>query len=453
MSINTFKHYTIIKFMKKASEKRKKIQKKWKFSLSSFLRQSPPETPVLSGVGEAVAPVLLFREFLADPERPLLVAVPDLNIAERTVMELKSWSRVAEIPLRVRLLPETLHGKMVFTGGEAGRAKALLAALTDPTDILVGSVHSLTAACPPPEKLLASEFTLRPGMRMSPAELAEKLVALDYDDELEVHVSGEFSRRGGLMDVFSPSGDAPCRIEFFGDEIDTLRLFSPDSQRSTGAVDSYRIIAPHPSSDALLAGDDAVDFFAYWEDRPCRLISLFPEDCESVLRELDNFALADRFCEVMTRRGGRRFSALAEGTPAGCFPPLAHLAGRMPKELQYATLELMRDILLGQIRQWLEIGYTVTMLAPDESSLHHLDDWLEKHDLQSSLLETDVASPAGGLLLPAENQVILTERELFTVNAFGRKTVLPEEEQDADVELPEKILAPSELRELGEMRI
>ena len=431
----------------------KKMQKKWKKSLSCFLRQCPPESPVLSGVGEAVAPVLLFREFLANPQSPLLVAVPDLNIAERTVLELKNWSRVADIPLRVRLLPETLHGKMVFTGGEAGRAKALLASLTEPTDILVGSVHALTAGCPPPEKLLASEFTLRSGMRMSPAELVEKLVKLDYDDELEVHVSGEFSRRGGLMDVFSPSSDAPCRIEFFGDEIDTLRLFSPDSQRSTGAVDSYRVIAPHPSSDALRAGDDAVDFFDYWEDRPCRVISLFPEECESVLRELDDSAFLDRYSEVMVRRGGRRFSALAEGTPAGCFPPLAHLAGRMPKELQYATLELMRDILLGQVRQWLEIGYTVTMLAPDETSLRHLEDWLEKHELDSDLLETDVASPAGGLLLPTENQVILTERELFTVNAFGRKAVLPEDEFDADVELPEKILAPSELRELGEMRI
>lgn len=431
----------------------KKCKKKWLDAVLSFLRQSPPETPVLSGVSEAVAPVLLFREFLADPERSLLVAVPDLNIAERTVMELNSWSRVAGVPLRVRLLPETLHGKMVFTGGEAGRARALLASLTEPTDILVGSVHALTAACPPPEKLLNSEFTLRPGMKISPAELAEKLVKLDYDDELEVHVSGEFSRRGGLMDIFSPGSDVPCRVEFFGDEIDTLRFFSPDSQRSTGAAESYRVIAPHPSSDALLAGDEAVDFFAYWENRPCRLISLFPEDCESMLRERDDQALLKRFVEVMSLRGGRRFSALAEGTPAGCFPPLAHLAGKMPKELQYATLELMREVLFSQLRQWLEIGYTVTMLAPDEASLRHLNDWLEEHDLVSGSLETDVASPAGGVLLPSENQVILTERELFTMNAFGRKAALPEEEPDEDGALPAKILAPSELRELGEMRI
>jgi transcription-repair coupling factor (superfamily II helicase) len=196
-ALTCIKYYIISEKSKKASEMSKKMQKKWCNAVLRFLRQAPAEAPVLSGVSEAVAPVLLFREFLADPERPLLVAVPDLSMAERTVLELNSWSRCTGIALRVRLLPETLHGKMVFTGGEAGRARELLASLTEPTDILVGSVHALTAACPPPEKLLNSEFTLRPGMKISPAELAEKLVKLDYDDELEVHVSGEFSRRGG----------------------------------------------------------------------------------------------------------------------------------------------------------------------------------------------------------------------------------------------------------------
>ena len=407
---------------------------------------------MLSGVGEAVAPLLLFRSFLADRTRPLLTAVPDLNAAERTVQELKSWSRLSGIALTPRLLPETVHGKMVFTGGEAGRARALLAALVEPTDILVGSVHALTAACPPPDALRDSEFTLRRGMKLAPAELAEKLVRLDYDDELEVHVSGEFSRRGGLLDVYSPAADAPCRVEFFGDEIDTLRLFSPDSQRSTGAVDAYRIIAPHPSSAALLAGDDAVDFFTYWEDRPYRLVSLFPEECESSLREFGDDGPLHRFLEMMTRRGGMRFSALAEGTPAGCFPPLAHLAGKMPRELRYGALELMREILLDQLRQWLGSGYRICMLAPDPAGLARLEAWLAEHGFGDGAVETDVGAPASGFLLPEESLVVLTVRELFTVNVFGRQTAAPEETDDLG-DLPDRPLAASELRELGEMRI
>ena len=425
------------------------MQKNWRACLTAFLRRPPEERPVVSGVGEAVAPLLLLRMFLADTSRPLLVAVPDLNVAERTVRELHSWSRLTGIPLAPRLLPETVHGKMVFTGGEAGRARALLAALVEPTDILVGSVHALTAACPPPDVLRDSEFTLRPGMKISPAELAEKLVRLDYDDELEVHVSGEFSRRGGLMDIFSPAADAPCRIEFFGDEIDTLRLFSPDSQRSTGSVEAYRVIAPHPSSAALLAGESSVDFFDYWEDRPYRLAALFPEDCESVLREFGDEQPLVRCREEMTRHGGVRFSALAEGCPAGCFPPLAHLAGKMPGELRYGALELMREILLDQLRQWIETDIHITMLAPDRPGLERLDAWLAEHGFGGAV-ETGIGAPASGFFLPEAGLAVLTERELFTVNVFGRKVA---EADEGDTSMPDKPLAAAELRELGEMRI
>ena len=428
----------------------KKVQKKWLDRLIAFLRRPPEESPVVSGVGEAVAPLLLFRTFLADASRPLLVVTSDLNVAERTVADLKSWSRQTGIPLAARLLPETVHGKMVFTGGEAGRARALLAALVEPPDILVGSVHALTAACPPPDVLLRSDFTLRPGMKISPAELAERLVKLDYDDELEVHVSGEFSRRGGLMDVFSPDADAPCRIEFFGDEIDTLRLFSPDSQRSTGRVEAYRVIAPHPSSAALLAGEDAVDFFDYWEDRPYRLAALFPEDCESSLREFGDEKPLRRYLDTMARRGGVRFSALAEGRSAGCFPPLAHLAGQMPQELRYGALELMRGILLDQLRQWRETGIHITMLAPDPAGLERLDAWLAEHGFGGGAVETGIGAPASGFLLPEAGLAVLTERELFTANVFGRRVV--ETDDDATL-LPDRPPAAAELREIGEMRI
>jgi len=408
--------------------------------------------PVYSGVGEDTASLLLLREFFREPSRPILCAVPDLTFAEKLDSELNAWSRTAGRPLIHRLLPETVHGKMVFTGGEAGRARALLAALTEPTDILIGSIHALTAAAPPPELLKNSEFTLCPGMKISPSLLAERLVRLDYDDELEVHVSGEFSRHGGIMDVFSPDAKEPCRVEFFGDEIDTLRTFSPDSQRSTGSVASYRIIAPHPSSDALRSGRGAVDFFAYWADRPYRMTVLFPEDCDGILKDLAGSPGPRNFQLAMEQHDGVRFSSLAEGESAGCFPPLAHVADRLPKEVQYQSLELMRDILLGEVRQWLDIGYHVTMLAPDRPRLEHVSEWLDEHGLANAGIELDIASPGGGVMLPGEKLVLLTERELFTVNAFGNRTpAFP----DADGETPEpaKMPDPADLREIGEMRI
>ena len=102
-------------------------------------------------------------------------------------------------------------------------------------------------------------------MTIAPADLLERLVLMDYDDEALVTISGEFSRRGGIVDIFSPAHDEPCRIEFFGDEIDSMRFFSPETQRSTGAADVYRVI----NRAGITAGGAAEsDAFAYLEKCP-----------------------------------------------------------------------------------------------------------------------------------------------------------------------------------------
>ena len=53
---------------------------------------------------------------------------------------------------------------------------------------------------------------------------------------------GEFSRRGGILDVYSPDAEAPYRLEFFGDEIESIRQFAPETQRSLGAVASRSLM-------------------------------------------------------------------------------------------------------------------------------------------------------------------------------------------------------------------
>ena len=63
-------------------------------------------------------------------------------------------------------------------------------------------------------------------------KLVEKLVALGYDDEPEAVAMGEFSRRGGILDIYSPGMKYPVRLEFFGDQIESMREYSPDSGRS-----------------------------------------------------------------------------------------------------------------------------------------------------------------------------------------------------------------------------
>src|SRR5262249_60266144 len=75
---------------------------------------------------------------------------------------------------------------------------------------------------------------LRVGAQVEPEELAAWLVAHGFHFAEAVELPGEFSRRGGIVDIFPPDAEAPYRLEFFGDEVESIRQFAPYTQRSLG---------------------------------------------------------------------------------------------------------------------------------------------------------------------------------------------------------------------------
>src|SRR5439155_10028093 len=74
-------------------------------------------------------------------------------------------------------------------------------------------------------------------------ELTRWLVDHGFQHMEAVELPGEFSRRGGILDVFSPDAEAPYRLEFFGDDIESIRQFAVDTQRSLGDVTAIEITA------------------------------------------------------------------------------------------------------------------------------------------------------------------------------------------------------------------
>ena len=148
--------------------------------------------------------------------KPLVAAFPELKLADRAAAECEAVAALAGIPLRILPIPECGRGKLLFPGGEARRARALNAALTDAFDLYIGSVHALTAPAPKPAETRESTLILRPGLEIPPAALLEKLVKLDYDDEYEATVSGELSRNS-IVSLRLPKSNEPvciCNAEF-----------------------------------------------------------------------------------------------------------------------------------------------------------------------------------------------------------------------------------------------
>jgi transcription-repair coupling factor (superfamily II helicase) len=136
----------------------------------------------------------------------------------------------------------------------AGQRLRLLRQLDsdDPPRLVLTTFQALIQPVPDRGERARNRRVLRAGEAADPEALAGWLVAHGYQHAEAVELPGEFSRRGGILDVYPPDGDNPFRVEFFGDEVESIRAFDPGTQRSLGAVESAELTgvrAPAPSDD------------------------------------------------------------------------------------------------------------------------------------------------------------------------------------------------------------
>ena len=129
---------------------------------------------------------------------------------------------------------------------------AALSACIEPREssppVIVASARALVQATMPPQLFRETTLQLRIGDRHSLDGLIRGLAGMGYENAAVVTQPGQFSRRGGIIDIYPLASDSPVRVEFFDDEIDSLRRFDPADQRSVERVSSLRI---PPAREAL----------------------------------------------------------------------------------------------------------------------------------------------------------------------------------------------------------
>jgi transcription-repair coupling factor (superfamily II helicase) len=124
----------------------------------------------------------------------------------------------------------------------AGQRLRLLRQLENqPPRFLLTTLQALLQPVPAPAQLRQRRKRLRVGETIALPELSRWLVDHGFQNMEAVELPGEFSRRGGILDVFSPDAEAPYRLEYFGDEIESIRQFAVDTQRSLGDVQAVEI--------------------------------------------------------------------------------------------------------------------------------------------------------------------------------------------------------------------
>src|SRR3954447_6032385 len=186
---------------------------------------------------------------VAGGERLVWVA-RDAEIGDRVAEELGAWlgdPAIGSVPApRTSLAYERSE---LISDETAARVAALAAWRSGRARVLVASVQALLQHTITPGDLPAAPRELRLGSRVRQDALLRELFDLGYVPVSEVAGRGESARRGGIVDVFPPSLPLPIRIEFFGDEIDSLRSFDPTDQRTVGTLESAILL---PATEFLL---------------------------------------------------------------------------------------------------------------------------------------------------------------------------------------------------------
>ena len=112
------------------------------------------------------------------------------------------------------------------------RLRALKALRTGQPVVVIAPASAAVKKIAPHSSFEKSSFRLRLGEEVDLDKIKGKLVALGYERREMIDARGQFSVRGGILDIYTPDGETPYRIEFFGAEVDSIRAFDIDSQRS-----------------------------------------------------------------------------------------------------------------------------------------------------------------------------------------------------------------------------
>ena len=131
---------------------------------------------------------------------------------------------------------------------EQQRIGTLYALVEGKTPLIVATVSGMLQRAIPRSLLTHTAFTIEDGATVPPEDVEYALLRCGYLRTQQVEGPGQFSRRGGILDLFSPADELPVRIEFWGDDIDSMSYFEIDSQRRTEALKTCRIL---PAAETL----------------------------------------------------------------------------------------------------------------------------------------------------------------------------------------------------------
>ncbi|MBP5743504.1 MAG: transcription-repair coupling factor, partial [Oscillospiraceae bacterium] len=184
--------------------------------------------------------------------RPLFVLTPDDTSAENFARDLQSMLGLPVQTLGLRefcFLPaEAVSRRTEQQRLTALHALAVSSAGVTPPPVTVASVSAMLQRTIPAEILRKAAFSLRVGECVPLEDVLDALVRCGYERTEQVEGPGQFACRGGILDLFTPAEDLPVRMEFWGDDIDSMGFFDISTQRREENIDACTVL---PAAEAL----------------------------------------------------------------------------------------------------------------------------------------------------------------------------------------------------------
>ena len=175
---------------------------------------------------------------------PILVVMPDVRTSYQILEEIRFYTKGSDLPILVFPDWESLpydafspHQDII-----SRRLQTLYQLPTLKQGIVITTITTMMHKLCPPQFVRGHSFMLRTGDTLDVAPFREQLAHSGYQGVSQVMEPGEFAIRGGIVDLFPMGSALPYRIDFFGNDIDSIRTFDPESQRSQDKLDQIQLL-------------------------------------------------------------------------------------------------------------------------------------------------------------------------------------------------------------------
>ena len=325
---------------------------------------------------------------------------------------------------RVYLFPPTRKkpydtGKVVDMSVLVQRSEVLEKISSGENGIIVASIDAIIEKLVPADVFHQSSIKLEKGTEISPENLSEQLADQGYTSTRFVDAPGEFAVRGGIFDVYPFSGEYPVRFEFFGDEIESIREFDPNSQRSISFLNETRLV-PNSGGEQSQVKESLLSYLP-------KNSTLITEDIDVLSSELAEFfekaenSYADLNQEKFSAPDQSYISPEEWNTDIQNRPLI--LLGSFNESIKFdKTFELDSSphpsfhgnfkLLREFITNYTEKGYQTYILADHENQKERFEELLGDAS-EEFMYRVSTQTLHEGFILNSEKRAVLTDHQIF----------------------------------------